>query len=214
MLLKDLREKTREVGLKLLEQGLVTLSMGNMSARDPETGYIVIKPASLEYPDITVEHLVVVNLDGDIIEGNLKPSSELPMHLVIYRKRSDVNAIVHTHSTYATAFAVVGREIPVLTGEFSAVGGAVQVTDYARGGTWELGEAAIAALGDRDAVLLRNHGVVTVGTTLKRALYAAVMVENAARLCIVSQLIGTPVPLPADQVQSIRDEYLYHYFQK
>jgi L-ribulose-5-phosphate 4-epimerase len=214
MLLKELREETIEIGLKLLEHNLVALTMGNMSARDPETGYVVIKPAGVEYPDITIEDMVVVNLKGEVVDGRLRPSTELPLHLVIYQKRSDVNAIIHTHSPYATAFAVVGQDLPALTGEASALGGTIRVAEYKRGGSWELGEAAAAALGDRDAVLLRNHGIITTGPTLKHAFYAAVIVEDGARVYIMAKIIGTPNPLPEDQVKSIRHEYLYKYFQK
>lgn len=214
MILKKLREETIEIGLKLLKHNLVALTMGNMSARDPETGYVVIKPAGVEYPDITIEDMVVVNLEGEVIDGRLRPSTELPLHLVVYQKRPDVNAIIHTHSPYATALAVVGQDLPALTGEASALGGTIRVAEYKRGGSWELGEAAADALGDRDAVLLRNHGIITTGPTLKHALYAAVIVEDGARVYTLAKIIGTPNPLPADQVKSIRHEYLYKYFQK
>lgn len=214
MLLEELRKECIGVGMSLLHEQLVSMSMGNMSARDPETGLFAIKPASIEYPDLKPEDIVVMDLEGKIVDGKLKPSTEWPMHLVIYQERSDINGIVHTHSPYATSFAVVGEGIPALNGESAAMGGTIECARYEVGGTRELGLAALEGLGDRDAVLLRNHGVLAVGPTLKRALYAAIITENGARLFIFGSIIGTPVPLPPEIVRDIRHEYQYTYFQK
>lgn len=214
MLLEQLRKECIDIGLKLLREQLVSLTMGNMSARDRESGFFTIKPAGIEYPDIVPEDMVVIDLEGRIVEGDLKPSTEWPMHLVVYQERPDINAIIHTHSAYATSFATVGKDIPVLNGEAAALGGTIKCARYERGGTRELGVAALEALGDRDAVLLRNHGLITVGPTLKRAFYAAVIVENSAQLFILGSVIGTPLPLDRELVEEIRYEYQHKYFQR
>jgi L-ribulose-5-phosphate 4-epimerase len=214
MLLQDLRQACVDVGMKLLREGLVSLTMGNLSARDPETGLFAIKPAGIEYPDITAEDVVVMDLEGKIVQGTLKPSTEWPMHLVVYQRRPDINGIVHTHSSYATSFAVVGKDLPALNGEAAALGGTIECARYEPGGTGELGLAALEMLGERDAVLLRNHGILSVGPTLKRAFYAAVIVENSAQLYILGSMIGTPVPLSDDLVKAVRHEYQYEYFQR
>jgi len=135
------------------------------------------------------------------------------MHLLIYQERSDINAIVHTHSIYATSFAVVGKDIPPISGEGAALGGTIACAKYEAGGTRELGAAALEKLESRDAVLLRNHGVLAVGPSLKRAYFGANFVENTARLFILGSIIGTPVPLPEDVVQNTRQEFQHSYFQ-
>jgi len=214
MLIEDVRKSCVEMGLKLLEENLVSISMGNVSARDPDTGLFAIKPSSIEYPDITPKDVVVMDLEGTIVDGDLRPSSEWPMHLLVYQERPDIHGIVHTHSPFATSFAVLGKSIPPLNGESASLGGSVECARYEAGGTRELGLAALEKLGERDAVLLRNHGVLTVGPNLERAFYAAVIVENAAQLYIVASIIGTPEPMPDEAVGAIRDEYRHAYFQR
>jgi L-ribulose-5-phosphate 4-epimerase len=214
MLLENLRKECIEVGLKLLREGLVTGTMGNMSARDKESGLFTIKPAGIEYPDISLEDMVVMDLEGKIVEGKLKPSTEWPMHLLVYQERPDIHAIIHTHSPFATSFAVVGKGIPPLNGEAAAMGGTIECARFEPGGTRELGKAALESLGTRDAVILRNHGMLAVGPTMKRAMYAASITENSARLYIYGKIIGEPVSLPQKLVDEIRDEYQYKYFQR
>ncbi len=213
MLLEDLRKEAVEIGMKLFNERLVTLSMGNMSVRDPQTGHFVIKPRSIEYQELRPEDMVILDLEGNVVEGDLKPSSEWPMHLVVYQKRPDVNGIVHTHSPYATSFAVVGKDIPVLNGEGASLGGTVQCARYEAGGTRALGEAALEKMASTDAVLLRNHGVLAVGPALKLAFFAASFVENTAKLFILGSTIGTPVALPDEMVRDVRDEFQNKYFQ-
>jgi len=214
MLLENLRKECIDVGLKLLREQLVSLTMGNMSVRDAESGMFAIKPAGIEYPELTPEDIVVMDLEGNIVEGKLRPSTEWPMHLLVYQERSDIHGIVHTHSAYATSFAITGKSIPAVNGEAAAMGGAIECARFEPGGTRELGLAALEQLGDRDAVLLRNHGVLAVGPTLKRAFYAATIVENSARLFIMGSIIGTPIVLDQKLVEEIRYEYQYKYFQK
>lgn len=214
MLIEKLRQDCIDVGMKLLREQLVTGTMGNMSARDPESGLFAIKPAGIEYPDITLEDMVIMDLEGKVVDGKLKPSTEWPMHLLVYQERSNINAIIHTHSPFATTFACVGKGIPVLNGEAAAMGGVIECARFEPGGTRELGLAALESLGDRDAVLLRNHGMLAVGPTLKRAYYAASITENTARLFIYGKVIGEPVSLPEELVKEIRYEYQYKYFQR
>jgi L-ribulose-5-phosphate 4-epimerase len=210
-----LREDVVQCGLKLLENQLVTMTMGNVSEINRTSGLIAIKPSGIEYPLIKAADVVILDMDGKIVDGKLTPSSEWPMHIAVYKARADVNAVVHTHSAYATAFAITWQEIPVTTSELAAiVGGSVQVAEFAGAGTHELGAAAVKALGPRDAVLLRNHGVLAVGATMARALYAAAAAERAARLACFASDIGKIHTLPEDEQMRERSIWLHSYGQK
>jgi L-ribulose-5-phosphate 4-epimerase len=214
MLLEPLREQLWQLHLELPKNGLVTWTSGNVSARDPESGLVVIKPSGLRYEELRPEHMVVVGLDGRRVEGDLKPSSDTASHLYIYRHRPDVNGVVHTHSPYATAFAAVGRPIPVyLTAMADEFGGPIPCGGFALIGGEEIGQVVVASIGDSPAVLLKNHGVFTVGPTAEAAVKAAVMVEDVARTVYFALQLGQPEPIPDEAVRKLRIRYTTQYGQ-
>lgn len=213
-MLEELREEVWRLHLELPRNGLVRWTGGNVSARDPETGYVVIKPSGVHYESLRPEHLVTVSLDGQRIEGYLKASSDTASHLYIYRHRPDVCGVVHTHSPYATAFAALGRPIPVyLTAIADEFGGPIPCGGFALIGGEEIGQVVVESIGDSPAVLLKNHGVFTVGPTAEAAVKAAVMVEDVARTVWIALQMGQPDEIPAEDVAKLHHRYTHEYGQ-
>ncbi|MCD6289678.1 MAG: L-ribulose-5-phosphate 4-epimerase [Anaerolineae bacterium] len=213
-MLELLREELWRLHLELPRNNLVTWTSGNVSARDPKTGYVVIKPSGVRYEVLRPEHMVVVDLDGHVVEGDLKPSSDTASHLYIYRHRPDVHGIVHTHSPYATAFAALGRPIPVyLTAIADEFGGPIPCGGFALIGGEEIGRVVVESIGDSPAVLLKNHGVFTVGPTAEAAVKAAVMVEDVARTVWIALQMGQPEEIPPEDVAKLRRRYTTEYGQ-
>jgi L-ribulose-5-phosphate 4-epimerase len=213
-MLTDLKNEIYHLHLELPRNHLVTWTSGNLSGRDPATGLVVIKPSGVRYEDLNPESMVVVDLDGAVVDGKYKPSSDTAAHLYVYRHRPDVNGVVHTHSPYATAFAAAGRSIPpVLTAICDEFGGAIPCGGYARVGGDEIGRVLIESIGDSPAVLLKNHGVFTIGRTPQGALKAAVMVEDAARTVYFAMQIGPLDEIPAEEVARAHRRYLEEYGQ-
>ncbi len=158
--------------------------------------------------------MVVLDLDGKVVEGRLKPSVDAPTHLYVYRHRPDVQGMVHTHSPYATAFAAVGRSIPVyLTAIADEFGGPVPVGAYAQIGEEQIGEEIIRSIGDSMAILMKNHGVFTIGPTVMAAVKAAVMTEDVARTVHFALQLGQPDELPPEEVARAHRRYLDKYGQ-
>jgi L-ribulose-5-phosphate 4-epimerase len=210
-----MREQVWKLHLELPKNDLVRWTGGNVSGRDPETGLVVIKPSGVKYPDLKPEHLVVLDVDGKIIEGNLSPSSDTASHLYIYRQRPDVGGIVHTHSPYATAFAAVGKPIPVyLTAIADEFGGPIPVGGFALIGGEEIGKVVVESIGHAPAVLLKNHGVFTIGKNAESAVKAAVMVEDVARTVWYALQLGTPDVIPAEDVAKLHQRYTNMYGQR
>jgi L-ribulose-5-phosphate 4-epimerase len=213
-MLDALREELWQLHLELPRNGLVRWTGGNISARDPVTGYVVIKPSGVRYEALRPEHMVVLDLDGHLIDGALKPSSDTASHLYIYRHRPDIGGVVHTHSPYATAFAAVGRPIPVyLTAMADEFGGPIPCGGFALIGTEAIGEVVVSTIGTSCAVLLKNHGVFTVGASAEAAVKAAVMTEDVARTVWLALQIGEPVEIPAEDVARLHDRYTNVYGQ-
>jgi L-ribulose-5-phosphate 4-epimerase len=159
--------------------------------------------------------MVVVNLDGKTIEGRLKPSSDTASHLYIYRYRPDVNGVVHTHSAYATAFAALGKSIPVyLTAIADEFGGPIPCAGFALIGGEEIGKQVVEHIGESPAVLLKNHGVFTIGATARAAVKAAVMVEDVARAVWLALQLGQPDEISAEDVDKLHHRYLHVYGQR
>ncbi|MEM2178748.1 MAG: class II aldolase/adducin family protein [Candidatus Methanomethylicaceae archaeon] len=211
---KELRIKLIEIAKRVSQAGLVTGTWGNISAKLSDNE-ILITPSGFGKSELNPEHLIVIDMNGKVIRGELKPSMETFMHVNIYTHRPDVNAIIHTHSPAATAFAVVNKAIPVITVDFaSVVGETIPVAQYARPGTEKLAEVATKTLNKKAAILLRNHGVVAVGNSLDEAFHVAVIVEEAAKIYIYASLIGKPILIPNEEVKAIRDYYLREYGQK
>ena len=214
MRLETLRQELAELHDELPRNGLVTWTGGNVSVRDPESGLVAIKPSGVRYGELTTESMVVVDLDGAIVEGELKPSSDTASHLYIYRHRSDVNGVVHTHSRYATAFAAVGRPIPVyLTAQADEFGGEIPCAGFAIVGDESIGAQVVEGIGRSPAVLLKNHGVFTIGPTAAAAVKTAVMVEDIAATVWLALQIGTPDALPDDVVEQLHRRYSTVYGQ-
>jgi L-ribulose-5-phosphate 4-epimerase len=214
MLLQQIREELVTLNRALPENELVKWTSGNVSIRDTETGYVAIKPSGVLFEDLTPESMVVVDLDGSIVEGNNKPSSDTASHLYIYRHMPEINGVVHTHSNYATAFAAVGKPIPpVLTAIADEFGGPVPCGAFALIGGEQIGKVVVESIGSSPAILLKNHGVFTVGKSGKSAVKAAVMVEDVARTVWLAMQIGQPEEIPADLIARLNDRYTNVYGQ-
>ena len=213
-MLETLRIEIHRLNLELPKNQLVTWTSGNVSGRDPASSLVVIKPSGIRYEELTPESMVVVDQDGKVVDGTLKPSSDVHAHVYIYRHRPDVNGVVHTHSTFATAFAAAGRSIPpVLTAIADEFGGPIPCGGYARVGGDEIGRVLIESIGDSLAILMKNHGVFTIGKTPEAAVKAAVMVEDVARTVFYAQQLGLVDEIPAEEVARARRRYLEAYGQ-
>jgi L-ribulose-5-phosphate 4-epimerase len=213
-MLDELRAEICRLHAELPRNGLVTWTSGNISGRDLQTGLVVIKPSGIRYEDLTPENMVVVDLDGQVIEGNHKPSSDTTSHLYVYHHRPEVNGIVHTHSTFATAWAAVGRPIPpALTAICDEFGGPIPVGSYARIGGDEIGQEIVRSIGESPAILMKNHGVFTIGKTPESAVKAAIMVEDAARTVFYALQLGQLNEISAEEVRRAHRRYLEEYGQ-
>jgi L-ribulose-5-phosphate 4-epimerase len=201
---------------ELVRYRLVAWTAGNVSARIPDTELIVIKPSGISYDDLTPESMIVVDLDGNRVAGDLAPSSDTAAHAYVYREMPQVGGVVHTHSPYATAWAARAEPIPcVLTGMADEFGGEIPVGPFARIGSDDIGKAIVATLaGHRSpAVLLRNHGVFTIGGTARGAVKAAVMCEDVARTVHLARALGDPVPIAPADIDALYDRYQNVYGQ-
>ncbi|MFL5673046.1 MAG: L-ribulose-5-phosphate 4-epimerase [Chloroflexota bacterium] len=213
-MLERIRDDLVKLHAELPRNDLVVWTGGNISARDPETSLIAIKPSGIRYEDLTAEAMVVLDLDGRIVEGTNKPSSDTASHLYIYRNRPDVNGVVHTHSRYATAFAAVGRSIPVyLTAQADEFGGEIPCAGFALIGDEAIGAQVVETIGRSPAVLLKNHGVFTVGPTATAAVKAAIMTEDIAATVWAALQIGQPDVLAAEVVERLHRRYTTEYGQ-
>lgn len=213
-MLEELKEELVQLHLELPKNNLVAWTSGNVSARDFGTGFVAIKPSGVRYEDLRPEHMVVLDLEGNIVEGKLKPSSDTASHLYIYRHRSDVGGVVHTHSRYATAFAAAGRSIPcVLTAMGDEFGGPIPCGGFALIGDEAIGKVVIESIGKSPAVLLKNHGVFTIGKDAQAAVKAAVMTEDVAATVWLAMQIGQPDEIPPEEVAKLHDRYMNVYGQ-
>ena len=214
-MLENLRDEVYRMNMELPKNNLVTWTSGNVSGRDKDTGYIIIKPSGVSYEKLRPENLVVLDLDGNVIDGDLAPSVDLEAHLYVYRHRDDVGGVVHTHSPYATAFAALGRPIPVyLTAMADEFGCPIPVSAYARIGGDEIGREIVEKIGKSPAILLKNHGVFTIGATPTSAVKAAVMTEDVAKTVHLALLLGQPDEIPPDEVERGHKRYIEKYGQK
>jgi L-ribulose-5-phosphate 4-epimerase len=214
-MLEQLKRQVLDINIQLPRCGLVTMHSGNASGRDPGTGYIVIKPSGMDYDSLEASSMVVVAPDGTVVEGKYKPSVDTPVHCFIYNQRKDINGIIHTHSPYATSFALLGEPVPVyLTAIADEFGQEIPVTKYASNEGDNIARAVLEVIGDCPAVLLKNHGVFAVGATPAAALKAAVMVEDVARTCHLALLRGEPDILPPEEVKKWHTRYTQRYGQR
>ena len=197
-----LKAAVAEAGRKMVEKGLVAGAAGNISVRVPGKERILITPSQMEYERIRADDIVTLDFERNVLEGERKPSIEAGMHLGVYKARHDVGAVVHTHSVYASAVAVVRRAIPPFLDEMVlGLGGGIEVAEYGMPGSEELARNAVAALGKKNAVLLANHGPLCCGKDLESALGNAELVERVAKIFILSSLLGKPQNLPPEAVE-------------
>ncbi len=216
MLLPELRRIVCELHAELPKNNLVAWTSGNVSARDSESGLVVIKPSGIKFADLTPENMVVVNLDGEIVEADYKASSDTASHCYIYRQMPDVNGVVHTHSRYATAFAILGREIPcVTTAMGDEFGGPIPCGGFALIGGEEIGQVVVETLqGSRSpSCLLQNHGVFATGKDAESAVKAAIMTEDNAAMVWTALQLGKPLPIAPSDIDQLYDRYQNVYGQ-
>ena len=210
------KETLLEGGRRLAASGLTVETWGNLSLRDEE-GRVYITPSGMDYLSCTPEDIVVVDMEGRVLEGARRPSTELGLHLAVYRARSDVGAVVHTHAIYSTVFATLGREIPLCLDEAAqTLGDTVRVCHYALPGSQALARYAAQALeGGANACLLRAHGAVCVGRTMDQAFRVARVLEMTAEICWRALAIGEkPEPLPEVVLRAQREFMADRYGQR
>jgi L-ribulose-5-phosphate 4-epimerase len=214
--IRGLRREVCALHGELVRYRLVVWTAGNVSARVPGHDLLVIKPSGVSYDDLTPENMVVCDLEGRVVEGEHAPSSDTEAQAYVYREMPAVGGVVHTHSTYATAWAARGEAVPcVLTMCADEFGGDIPVGPFAIIGDDSIGHGIVETLrGSRSpAVLMRNHGVFTIGATAKAAVKAAVMCEDVARTVHISRQLGAPLPIDRDHVDALHDRYQNVYGQ-
>ena len=210
----DARKSIIEIGLKLLNKNLVAGSWGNISMKIDKDSY-AITPSGRPYDLLRGDDIIIVNSDGTKLAGFGIPSSELLLHLAIYKKYPMFNAIIHTHSIYASACAAMHRQIPPLLEDTAQIsGGSIKVARYALAGTKELANNAVEAMGTSNAVLLANHGAVSCGKSLDEALIVAEIVEKSAHVHCITASVGESFPLPTNDIKILRNFYTEHYSKR
>src|SRR6201987_2633779 len=204
--LKALREQVSALHSELVRYGLVVWTAGNVSGRVPGHDLMVIKPSGVSYDELTPESMIVCDLDGTVVEGDLSPSSATAPHPYVYRHMPEVGGVVHTHSTYACAWAARGEPVPcVLTAMADEFGGESPVGPFALIGDDSIGRGIVETLADHRSavVLMRSHGVFTIGKDARAAGKAAVMCEDVARSVHLSRQLGEPLPIASSDVDRL-----------
>jgi len=213
-MLENLKKEVYKAHINLWENRLVMWTSGNVSARDPKTNLVVIKPSGVSYDKLSPDNLVVVNLNGNIIEGNLKPSVDMATHLYIYKHMPDVSSVIHTHSTYASAFAAIGKPIPVcLTAMADFFGRDIPVGELVLIGEEEIGKEIVRKIGNSKAIIMKNHGPFTMGKNVSEALKAAIYLEESAKTLIMAKILGEPQSIPKSIVSKLHKNYIEKYGQ-
>lgn len=207
MLLRKERELIVEYGQKLISSGLTKGTGGNISIYNRGEQLLAISPSGLDYFHTKPEDVVVLRLNGEIVDGRRKPSSELEMHSIFYRNREDIHAMVHTHSPFATTIAALHWELPAATYLVASAGINVRCAPYATFGTSELAQAAFAAMRDRKAVLLANHGLLAGAHDVANAFAIAEQVELCAEIFYRAKSIGEPVILPEEEMKVLVEKF-------
>jgi L-ribulose-5-phosphate 4-epimerase len=214
MILENLRIELVEAGKTISRSGMVASTQGNISVCDREQQLMAITPSGMDYELTTPEDIVVTDLYGKVVDGKRRPSSELLVHAYYYRERQDITGLVHTHSPFATALSLVNKEVPPVMAQLAeAVGGSVPVAPFVIGGSEELGRVSLEIMGDKNAVLLKNHGVIAVGKDLASAMFVAMMVEDTAKVYTYACIHGTPDLIPEEANVAIREWFKEGYGQ-
>lgn len=190
--------------LEMIERSMVIGSSGNASVRVDD--HVVITPSSVKYKEMKPEDMMVIDLEGDTVEGDRNPSTESPMHLEAYRNREDAGAVIHPHSIYTTALSILHKPLPMVIDEVvPKLGGEIRVASYSMPGTKALAKNAIEAMKDRSVVLLANHGALCIGKNLRKALDNAILLERTCQIYLITLQAGQPIELPADVVEEEAD---------
>lgn len=202
---QDEKRQVLEASQKMLDKGLVVGTSGNVSLRlPPEDGreLLAITPNRRYYDLLTIDDIQVIDFEGEPVEGELVPSVETMLHIGIYQTRKNINAVIHTHSVFASAISVTGLEIPaILDDQVTFLGGEIRLAKYALPGSQELVENVLAALGERNAVLLPNHGAIGIGRTMREAFTACELVEKTAKIYLLALVLEKVNPLPPEAVE-------------
>ncbi len=210
----EYKQKIVDAGNLMVSLGLTVGTWGNISVRDTETGLIYIKPSGMPYNQITVDDVVVMNSAMEVVDGHRKPSIEFHFHIAIMNARKDVNAVIHTHPIYSSAFAATRQDIPGISEDFvQIVGDKVINCKYALPGTPELGHNVVEALADRNAVMIPNHGTVSVGSDIDAALKICHVVEKSAHVYILAKILGEPQVISDEDMDAMQDFAHNHYGQ-
>ena len=213
MLLENERIEIVEYGKKIITSGLTKGTGGNLSIFEREKGLMAISPSGIDYFDIRPEDIIIMDMDGKIIEGDKKPSSEYELHKIFYERRTDIDAIIHTHTMYATTISCLNWDLPAVHYMIAVAGKNVRCADYATFGTIELAENAYIAMEDRRAVLLANHGLLAGAQTLANAFNITEEIEYVAELYYRTKAIGNPVIL-SDEEMDLMDVKFKSYGQR
>jgi L-ribulose-5-phosphate 4-epimerase len=211
-MLGSLKERVLKMLMELPKNDLVCLTSGNVSARDPESGLVVIKPSGVPYMELDTDALVVLDMEGKVVEGKLKPSSDTASHLYIYRHMSDIMGITHTHSPYATAFAAAAQPVPVYFSETAEeFGGEIPCSEFVLIGDQAIGEQVVKYAEKVHAVILKKHGLFTIGESPEKAVNLAILAENSAYIAWLSLQIGKPLPIPEEDIKALyyRQQNIY-----
>ncbi|MEM0139805.1 MAG: class II aldolase/adducin family protein [Ferroplasma sp.] len=216
MLYEYQRKEVLDACRQIVRSNLTVGSWGNISMR-ADDGAVIITPSGTDYDKASEEDMVVTDINGNIIDGKLKPSSERLMHYAIYKKREDIKAIVHTHSVYSSVLSVINLPVPAITEDTAMLlGREVNVSEYALTGTQELADRVVSGLGKNNATIMKNHGAVSVGPDMKRAITASQVLEKSAKIFIFSSLLGNINVLPDDDIEkllSMSESYLGQWKQ-
>lgn len=209
------RKEIIDASLAILKSSLVIGTWGNLSVRIIGEDLVAITPSGVDYEKLLPENIPIVDLEGNLIDGNMKPSTELPLHLEIYKNRNDINAIVHTHSVYCTAMAIARKPIPASSEDLvQIVGGDVRVSEYRLPGSADFGKVVVEALEGRQAVIMANHGLLAAGSTLKETMKIALICEKSAQATLLAANIGGAIELSEEDCHFMRDFYLHKYGQR
>lgn len=215
MLYEEARKAVCDIAKRMQKDGLVKLTSGNVSCRIDGTNFFAITPSGMDYETMVPQDICIVDMNGKVINGHRRPSTETAMHRLTYQQRPDVGGVVHTHSIYASAFACTGQDMPIISTELAAlVGGTIRCAPYAKSGTEEFGQTAVQTLGDEAlAVLFQSHGVMAVGRTLKEAYSVAIGLEEAAMIYHLAKSMGNPIIIPEEERQRMFREFRKSYGQ-
>ena len=201
------KEQVVRYGKKLIDRRLTTGSGGNISVYNREKNLVAISPSGLDYYETTPEDIVILDMDGNLVEGKHRPSSESGMHLAFYKNRADVSGIVHTHSKFATAIACMGWELPAVHYLIGMAGHRVKCTGYATYGSDELAKKALETIGDSNAVLLANHGLIALGEDVDRAFSTAEHLEFVSEVYYLTKTLGTPNILSDEDMDEVMKKF-------